>query len=318
MNNPFVWHRYRYPLQYRFGEATILKYELAVQRRVYALDEIIAAPQTSSAPVFPQLGEGEDGVFLASIPQQTIERAHWPSDYQMYCVKRYRHCSIDMGRSFGEYAGKFSSKTRSGFNRKVKKFLSGVPDGAFRRYATPEEMKAFHSSARVVSARSYQERLLDCGLPDSEDFLEEMNARAAEDNVRAFLLFDGSRPVSYLYCPVVDDVLLFAYLGYDPDYASRSVGTVLQWLALESLFAEQRFRRFDFTEGESDYKLLFATETVDCSHLLFLRRTWKNRLLLSSHASCEGLASFAVRGLERTGMKDRVKKWVRQRSVRVA
>src|SRR5690606_34882583 len=111
--------------------------------------------------------------------------------------------------------------------------------------------------------------------------------------VRAFLLFDGTRPVSYLYCPVIDGVLLFSYLGYDPDYAPQSVGTVLQWLALESLFGEQRFRKFDFTEGESDYKQLFATDSVDCSHLLFLRRTWTNRCALASHQAVENLGMLA-------------------------
>jgi hypothetical protein len=315
MNSPFVWHRYRYPLQYRLGEATLLQYELEVQRRVYRLDEIVSASECAVAPALPQLDGEEDGLFLASIPQRAIEHTSWPSDYRMYRMKRYRHCYIDMGQSFAQYAGKFSGKTRSGFNRKVKKFLSSVPADAFRRYTSPEEMHAFHASARVVSARSYQERLLDCGLPGSEEFREEMCTQAAEDNVRAFLLFDGPRPVSYLYCPVIEDVLLFAYLGYDPDYASRSVGTVLQWLAFESLFAEQRFRKFDFTEGESDYKQLFATHTIDCSHLLLLRKTFRNGMVLASHRACENLGLLAVSTLDRLGVKDQVKKWLRQRSV---
>jgi hypothetical protein len=72
---------------------------------------------------------------------------------------------------------------------------------------------------------------------------------AAGGQVRAYLLFDGERP--YLYCPVQGDVVIYRYLGYDPDYARMSVGTVLQWLALEELFREARFRMFDFTEGES-------------------------------------------------------------------
>ena len=46
---------------------------------------------------------------------------------------------------------------------------------------------------------------------------------------------------------VREGIVDYAYLGYDPDYLHLSVGTVLQWLALDSLFAERRFRFFDFT-----------------------------------------------------------------------
>ncbi|QJQ07721.1 GNAT family N-acetyltransferase [Undibacterium piscinae] len=49
-----------------------------------------------------------------------------------------------------------------------------------------------------------------------------------------------------MYCPIVDDALIYAYLGYDPDYLKLSVGTVLQWLALQDMFAETRFKIFDF------------------------------------------------------------------------
>ena len=89
-----------------------------------------------------------------------------------------------------------------------------------------------------MAKKTYQEKLLDAGIPESERFVREMESLAAQDQVRAYILFDRERPVSYLYCPVEDGTLIYAYLGYDPDYMKLSVGTVLQWLAVEQLFGE--------------------------------------------------------------------------------
>ena len=42
-----------------------------------------------------------------------------------------------------------------------------------------------------------------------------MRALAEQGRVRGYILFEGTRPVSYLYCPIVDDVLTYGHLGYD-------------------------------------------------------------------------------------------------------
>ena len=100
--------------------------------------------------------------------------------------------------------------------------------------------------------------------------------------VRGFILFHQDQPVSYLYCPVSNGVLIYAFLGYDPGYMNFSVGTVLQWLALEHLFEESLFRFFDFTEGQSEHKKLFATHSVQCANVFFLRSNLRNKFLLHS------------------------------------
>src|SRR5690606_11591424 len=102
-----------------------------------------------------------------------------------------------------------------------------------------------------------------------------------------------------------------AFLGYDPAYQRLSVGTVLQWLALESLFAERRYRYFDFTEGESEHKRLFATAHLECAHVALLRPTLANRLLVYSHRAFTQVAEAAGRWLERHNLKARARRWLR-------
>ena len=122
---------------------------------------------------------------------------------------------------------------------------------------------------------------------------------AARDQVRAWLLFVDGRPVSYLYAPAEGDTLIYAYLGYDPDFAEYSPGTVLQLEAMRQLMEERRFRLFDFTEGEGQHKRLFATDGVECVDLLLVRPRLANLFVgygLSAFDTAVGLAKRLVGG----------------------
>jgi CelD/BcsL family acetyltransferase involved in cellulose biosynthesis len=172
-------------------------------------------------------------------------------------------------------------------------------------------MLEFFQLARAVSKITYQERLLDEGLPDSEEFRHEMEWLAQQDQVRGFILFYQNKPVSYLYCPVKNGVLIYAFLGYDPGFMNFSVGTVLQWLALEHLFEERIFHFFDFTEGQSEHKKLFATHDVQCANVFFLRANIRNSLLLHTQRTVDHISNVIGAKLDQLGLKTKVKKIMR-------
>lgn len=229
-----------------------------------------------------------------------------------YLMKQYRHCFIDLSGTFDAYRAKFSSKTRSTISRKIKKFSEHCGGQLkWASYKTEAEISEFLVLAARLAARTYQEKLLGLGLPTSEDFADWARSEARSDRVRAFLLFDGERPVSYLFCPINAGVVEYAYLGYDPDYRVQSVGTVLQWLALEVLFAEQRYQCFDFTEGESDHKLLFATHERHCANILFVRDDLRGRLLVLAHRGLDTFSEQIGRRLDAWGLRSRLRRFLR-------
>ena len=117
--------------------------------------------------------------------------------------------------------------------------------------------------------------------------------------------------MAYLYLPVADDVLIYAYLGYDQALASLSPGTVLQMHALEALFVEQRFRYFDFTEGDGAHKALFGTDAVQCATVFLLKPTLANRALLAGHQAFNAAVEGSGAWLDRIGVKARVRKLLR-------
>lgn len=308
--NTCDWHDFHYPLRYRLGEIELGRWYFRVKRKVYALNDIL---NFTTDPQWPPLENSDDGYLLVNLPQACVTDAVTTEGTLLrYCLQSYLRCYIDLAGDFAGYRAQFSGKTRSGIERKVRKFAAQAGDDSFRCYRTPEELREFFRHARLVSAASYQERLLDCGLPADESFIKNAMAAAAHDQVRAFLLFWHGRPVSYLYCPVADGVLKYAFLGFVPEFAPHSPGTVLQWRALEQLFAERRFRAFDFLEGEGEHKRLFSTHQVRCSVQLVLRHTWRHRLALALHRGLSRLSQRVGERLARWGWKSRLKRWLRR------
>ncbi|RLK51650.1 acetyltransferase (GNAT) family protein [Alkalispirillum mobile] len=255
-----------------------------------------------------------DGHLVRSCPVDTpLPRLALTDGYLRYVPKQYLRHYIDLTMGWEAYQQQFSGKTRQTLRRKVRKFAK-VSGGEleWRCYRSAEEIDTFHRLAREVSRQTYQERLLDAGLPNSEAFLDLSRQRAEQDRLRAYLLFLDDEPVAYLYCPARDGVLFYSFLGYRPDVAHLSPGTVLQWLVLESLFAEGRFQVFDFCAGDSSHKAHFGSAHKYCADLYFIRRRPRPLALGLSHAALDGVSGLAAGVLERLGVKQRIKRLIRR------
>jgi CelD/BcsL family acetyltransferase involved in cellulose biosynthesis len=136
--------------------------------------------------------------------------------------------------------------------------------------------------------------LLDAGLPEDAASVAHLSALAAADELRAWLLLIGGAPVAYLCCTAQGTALRYDHVGHDPAWSELSPGTVLHAAAMRDLF-EDRFARFDFTEGEGQHKRQFATDGVACVDLLLLRPTLANRATLAALAGFDGMMARAKR-----------------------
>ncbi len=254
-----------------------------------------------------------DGYRVLSAPLERFEEitaSH--ADHVVGGFQSYRRNYIDMAGSFDSYLGRFSSKTRSTLNRKRRK-LAEHSGGQLdvREYRTPNEMEQFIDIALPLSRRTYQARLLEAGLPEGEAARTEMLALAAHDHVRGFILFLDNKAVSYLYLPIENRIIYYAFLGYDPEFANLSTGTVLQLDALERLYAERRFRYFDFTEGEGAHKQLFGTDHIDACSFLLLKGSFGNRVLLQSLDAFNSCISAGKRIALESGFEGKLRKVLR-------
>jgi CelD/BcsL family acetyltransferase involved in cellulose biosynthesis len=288
-----------YPLRFQIGARTLLTARRRLVRVPISLDEVLSG----EAPRLPPIERADHGYVLNSLPEALVPTlAGVARGLRPFVRQRYTRYFADLDGGFDAYLAGFSARSRATLLRKSRRFAErsgGAID--IRACRTPAEVESFFDHARAVSRRSYQERLLDAGLP--EGGRAEMLALAARDALRAFLLFLDGEPVSYLYLPARGDMLVYAYLGYDAAHADLSPGAVLQLEAMRLLMAEGRFRRLDFTEGEGQHKRVFATGGVACVDLLLLRPSLANLGWVAALDAFDGAVAGAKALLDRPGLR---------------
>jgi CelD/BcsL family acetyltransferase involved in cellulose biosynthesis len=98
------------------------------------------------------------------------------------------------------------------------------------------------------------------GLVDQryDDFHREVVQRlAARGWLRMYTLFAARRPVASVYGIVHRGKFLYYQSGYDPAWASKSVGLVLLARTVQDAF-EEKLSEFDFLRGSEAYKAQWA------------------------------------------------------------
>lgn len=285
----------------------------AVRRRLRTVSCGLEQLISEAKPDFGDDDPALDGYRVLSVaePVRIDVARHFPH-HTAGGVQSYRRHYINMAGEFSDYMARFSAKTRSSLKRKRRKLVE-LADGVLdmEEFRTPSEVERFFAEAMPLSRRTYQSRLLDAGLPESDAARSAALELAAQDQLRAFLLRIKGNAIAYLYLPIKDATLIYAFLGYDPDFAQYSPGTVLQLQALERLFAEERYRYFDFTEGEGAHKALFGTDWVEACSFFLLRASFANRMLLASLDVFDGLVAKAKDLAARSGALARVRRVLR-------
>ena len=289
----------RVPIKFVVGSRMLF----AVPKRLVTISWSLEDLVTRRMPDMPEAGDALDGYRVLSAPCDGLEalQARLPG-YTLGGFQSYRRYYIDMEGSYEDYLARFSGKTRSTLRRKSRKLAQesgGELDIA--EYRSPAEIAEYLEAALPLSRRTYQARLLDTGLPDTLEAREEMLLQAGRDALRCYILRLHGEPIAYLHLPVSGETLVYAWLGYSAEHAHLSPGTVLQMAALERLFAEQRYRRFDFTEGEGAHKAMFGTDHVEAFSCFLLRPGAGNRLLLGSLDLFDGSVAAARRLTEGSG-----------------
>lgn len=223
---------------------------------------------------------------------------------------RYDRSWVVTEGSFESYLGSFSKTSRKGLKRRTKKLVE-LSGGSLdiRRYDQAECMNVFHDDARIVSAKTFQEKLMDDGLPADHSFVADIEAKALDGQCYGSILYLDQRPISYLYSERSGLGWLAIYGGFDPAQANLSPGTVHLLADLEDAFDDKSCAFFDFGPGPSTYKQFFSTHDVPCSDLLILDKTLKNRVLIECHKLLGKLTDLCMQ----LATSLQLKEWFRQR-----
>ena len=253
------------------------------------------------------------GILIRSLPvAQPLRRIARRPGVVQYVPRCYRRYMTDMSLTAEQFLAGMSGKSRNTLKRKVRRFEEKFGPGIdCREYRTETDLPAYFEAAREVSRVTFQERLLDFGLPDSFEFKKKVEDQARAGNFRGNVLFAKGRPIAYVHTPLVNHTAIYAYLGFVPDYAEWSPGTVLQWLLMQRMFEDGEIRWFDFTEGQGPHKEFFSTQNWLCADVWLFRPTLRNWLLILSHAGLDSIGSVAGKVLNWLGLKKQVRRLLR-------
>ncbi len=309
---PPRWELATFVLSYRLGEFELWRKSfraLSLRAHHFDLTDDVSVPP----PPVEQLGRDAEVIVTRSHPfREPLPPLSRRDGVLRYVRSRYTRFHTDLGGTFDDYLAKFSAKSRSTLRRKVRRFMELGEGCRMREFRRPDEMDEFLRLARQVSALTYQEKLLDAGIPGDREYLQGLVDLATADSVRAYILEMQGTPIAYLCCPAADGILSYGYLGYDPKHADLSPGTVLQYLVFESLYAERKFRTFDFTEGQGEHKRFFGTSETLCADICYFPATPSARFWVGLHVGLDRMSGAAVRLLDRIGIKSRVKNFLRR------
>jgi hypothetical protein len=281
--------------------------------------DVFANPEISTPD--PPAGELKQGgwriAMVYSYPvSKKLSKIVFRKGYICYTLRHYRRFYIKTDRTFDKYLERFRGKTLSTLRRKAKR-VSGSCQSTppLKVYTTEEEMREFIGIAGEISRKTFQYRLLNQGLQESDEYRNDFLVRADEKRIAGLILYAEDRPVAYNLCPIYGNgVMIYYYTGYDPDYATYSPGTVLQYWTIETACKLDHVSYYDLCTGEGKHKELFADDYKYCADTLYFPiNPWYLFIVLANAAydGSMGMVKFLIR---RLGKTDQIKKAIRNRA----
>jgi len=213
--------------------------------------------------------------------------------------------------TFEQYMGKFSSKHRKNLNREVRKVREGgLGEMSFVRYEALGEVDVFLDQAVELSRKTYQWALHQRGLSATELLRSRLRFAAERGWMRCYLLSCGGTPAAFLLGFQHRGRFLFHEIGFDPELAKHSVGTVMQLLAIEDLFNYNTPEILDFGEY-GRYKEAFSTESFLQGKILLFKKTAYARFLRGGHRGCTVVNRSLSSALDRLNLKTKLRQRLR-------
>ena len=309
-----------WPLRWCLGEFTIASLPLT---RLRLLGGTLAIPPEQAAHdlLFRDLAQrraGVDAVFLEEVP---VDSFLWKYLHESALIRKsfllYHpeppspHPLLRLEGSFEQYMAKFSPKHRKNLNREVKRIREGIPGPSrFDRFERPEQVGPFLEQAVEVSRKTYQWTLHQRGLSATETLRKRLLFAAHHGWMRCYLLSCGERPCAFLVGFQYGGRFLLHEIGFDPALARHSVGTVLQMLTVEDLFAYDRPEVLDLGDY-GNYKESLSTESYLQGKVFLFRRGAYPRLARAGHRCCEWVTRASGSALERLHLKTKVRQIIR-------
>ena len=227
---------------------------------------------------------------------------------------RMQHYRLDMPASAESLFAIFDGRTRSSIRRHLRRLDEKCGPGRLRleSFSQPAEVDRFLDIAIDIARETYQHQLLGIGVASNERRHEWLMDIAAAGWWRGHLLWCGDQAVAFLVSARVGDVQYGLEMGYDPLWAEWSVGTVALVEMIRSLIeGDNPPASLDFLYGDQDYKRRLSTDAWEEESAFLLPLSALGLVHYAVLAGGQRAIRFGARQLQRLGLKQAVKQYLR-------
>ena len=231
----------------------------------------------------------------------------------LYLQKSYAHHFARLPNSFDAYLMQLGTRSRKSIqysrNLLKRECEGNVTAKCFNAVETVEE---FVDDATGISKKTYQWQLLGLGLRNKENLKDSFRFMAERGWLRCYILYCKNAPVAFMVGYQYANRFFYIDVGYDPDWAKFSVGSVLQLEVMEDLYRRDNAPAlFDFSTGYGPHKSRFGKESREEVNMLLLPTTLSNRMFAVAFRGVDSMLDVTSRFLDNFGLKQSVKKAIR-------
>ncbi len=214
---------------------------------------------------------------------------------------------IQLPSTAAEYWARFSTKTRSTFRRKLKKF----GETKLERITDVADVPRFLEIAHGISLQTWQTRQFGLRVHNNAEELELLTTLAREGLLRSYLWFSNGEPVAFLIGNQDKGCFHYEEVGYATPFAKNSPGQMMLIQVLDDLFVTNRPDWFDFGGGDADYKQLFASHESQSGTVWLWPPTLTNLATVNYVRGCRSVRQTVRRAVVDFGLANRARQWVR-------
>lgn len=182
-----------------------------------------------------------------------------------------------------------------------------------RRFETPADVDRFLREGILVSDKTYQKKLLGRGLSAGGKVETQIRFAAARRAFLGYILYIDDAPVAFQYGFLYGGTCFAEQTGYDPEWASRHVGSVLFFESLRDLETiESEIAVLDYGQGMTLFKQRTTNERQEVAHYYLFTRTTSGFGLYHAAKAMIRAKNLLSRVLEKLRLRDRVRAVMRR------
>jgi hypothetical protein len=257
-----------------------------------------AAPLSQALSLLLQQTKEYDAIFLQAVSSGSILRevvtslrvsgaVHVRSEYP----ERMRHRLVPK-ETFDAYIQSLSKSTRQTFRYSLKK-LREYCDGDLTLgvFDAPESIQNFIYEASQIARTTYQQKRLGLGFTNSTGVAVRLRIAAELGWTKSFTLRCRGSPVAYIEGYQAGGTWVAYQIGFVPEWANRSVGTVCQLEAIKYLMDAEpmRPRVIDYLEGDSDFKRRLCNVTTTETSFMITKRSFRASVYFHAQVMLEAI-----------------------------